>query len=178
MNIKCSELDNITISFDYFNSIKEVGDELIKYIKGFNQLSQEYIKKLQIFHTNFGKKISKTENQKVSQIISLTSKIEEVISQIIELCQISINDIDLRVKNFETLLKEKTDNVNSLKKSPSELTKDLSSSYIEIKKTKTSYFNSLLATEDLIEKYYMDQNKLQEHESGLGIKLSDSEYNL
>ena len=178
MNIKCSELDNITISFDYFNSIKEVGDELIKYIKGFNQLSQEYIKKLQIFHTNFGKKISKTENQKVSQIISLTSKIEEVISQIIELCQISINDIDLRVKNFETLLKEKTDNVNSLKKSPSELTKDLSSSYIEIKKTKTSYFNSLLATEDLIEKYYMDLYKIQEHEDGLGVKLSDNEYNL
>ena len=178
MNIKCSELDNITISFDYFNSIKEVGDELIKYIKGFNQLSQEYIKKLQIFHINFGKKISKTENQKVSQIISLTSKIEEVISQIIELCQISINDIDLRVKNFETLLKEKTDNVNSLKKSPSELTKDLSSSYIEIKKTKTSYFNSLLATEDLIEKYYMDLYKIQEHEDGLGVKLSDNEYNL
>ena len=178
MNIKCSELNNITISFDYFNSIKEVGDELIKYIKGFNQLSQEYIKKLQIFHTNFGKKISKTENQKVSQIISLTSKIEEVISQIIELCQISINDIDLRVKNFETLLKEKTDNVNSLKKSPSELTKDLSSSYIEIKKTKTSYFNSLLATEDLIEKYYMDLYKIQEHEDGLGVKLSDNEYNL
>ena len=178
MNIKCSELDNITISFDYFNSIKEVGDELIKYIKGFNQLSQEYIKKLQIFHTNFGKKISKTENQKASQIISLTSKIEEVISQIIELCQISINDIDLRVKNFETLLKEKTDNVNSLKKSPSELTKDLSSSYIEIKKTKTSYFNSLLATEDLIEKYYMDLYKIQEHEDGLGVKLSDNEYNL
>ncbi len=178
MNIKCSELDNITISFDYFNSIKEVGDELIKYIKGFNQLSQEYIKKLQVFHINFGKKISKSENQKASQITSLTSKIEEVISQIIELCQISNNNIESRVKNFETLLKEKTDNVNNLKKSPSELTKDLSSSYIEINKTKTSYFNSLLATEDLIEKYYMNQHKIQEHESGLGIKLSDNEYNL
>ena len=178
MNIKCSELDNITISFDYFNSIKSVGDELIKYIKGFNQISQEYIKKLQIFHTNFGKKLSKSENQKASQITLLTSKITEVISQLIELCQISIEDNDIRIKNFETLLKEKADNVNSLKKSPSELTRDLASSYIEINKTKTSYFNSLLETEDLIEKYYMDQHKIQEHESGLGIKLSDNEYNL
>ena len=107
MNIKCSELDNISVSFDYFNSIKAVGDEVIKYVRGFNQLSQEYIKKLQLFQTNFAKKLAKSDNPKITQITSLTSKITEIVSQIEELCQVSINDIDSRVKSFEILLKEK-----------------------------------------------------------------------
>ena len=143
MNIKCSELDNITVSFDYFNSIKAVGDEVIKYVRGFNQISQEYMKKLQLFQANYAKKLAKSDNPKITQITSLTSKITEIVSQIEELCQVSIDDIDSRLKNFETLLKEKTDSVNSLKKSPAELTKDLNSSYIEINKTKNNFINSI-----------------------------------
>ena len=178
MNIKCSELDNITVSFDYFNLIKAVGDELVKYIRGFNQVSQDYMKKLQLFQTNFAKKLAKSDNPKITQITSLTSKIAEIISQIGELCQISIDDLDSRIKSFETLLKEKTDSVNSLKKSPAELTKELNSSYIEINKTKNTFMNSISKTEELIEKYYVDQNKIQEHESGLKDKLPENEYNL
>ena len=178
MNIKCSELDNITVSFDYFNLIKAVGDELVKYIRSFNQVSQDYMKKLQLFQTNFAKKLTKSDNPKITQITSLTSKIAEIISQIGELCQISIDDLDSRIKSFETLLKEKTDNVNSLKKSPAELTKELNSSYIEINKTKNTFMNSISKTEELIEKYYVDQNKIQEHESGLKDKLPENEYNL
>ena len=178
MNVKCSELDNITVSFDYFNLIKAVGDELVKYIRGFNQVSQDYMKKLQLFQTNFAKKLTKSDNPKITQITSLTSKIAEIISQIGELCQISIDDLDSRIKSFEALLKEKTDNVNSLKKSPAELTKELNSSYIEINKTKNTFMNSISKTEELIEKYYVDQNKIQEHESGLKDKLPENEYNL
>ena len=178
MNIKCSELDNISVSFDYFNSIKAVGDEVVKYVRGFNQLSQEYIKKLQLFQTNFAKKLAKSDNPKIAQITSLTSKITEIVSQIEELCQVSINDIDSRVKSFEILLKEKLDNVNSLKKSPAELTKDLNSSYIEINRTKNIFMNSISKTEELIDKYYTYQNKIQEHDSGLKDKLPENEYNL
>ena len=178
MNIKCSELDNISVSFDYFNSIKAVGDEVVKYVRGFNQLSQEYIKKLQLFQTNFAKKLAKSDNPKIAQITSLTSKITEIVSQIEELCQVSINDIDSRVKSFEILLKEKLDNVNSLKKSPAELTKDLNSSYIEINRTKNTFMNSISKTEELIDKYYTYQNKIQEHDSGLKDKLPENEYNL
>ena len=178
MNIKCSELDNISVSFDYFNSIKAVGDEVVKYVRGFNQLSQEYIKKLQLFQTNFAKKLAKSDNPKITQITSLTSKITEIVSQIEELCQVSINDIDSRIKSFEILLKEKLDNVNSLKKSPAELTKDLNSSYIEINRTKNIFMNSISKTEELIDKYYTYQNKIQEHDSGLKDKLPENEYNL
>ena len=178
MNIKCSELDNIDISLEYCNSIKLAGDELIKYIKGYNQISQEYIKKLQTFQQNFGKKISKSNNSKNSQIISLTSKINDIISQNIELMQVSEDDLDSRIKNIELLLKEKIENANNIKKSSLGFSKDLISSYIEINKTKINFIDSISKTEDIINNYYKDRNKIKEHESGLGIKLSESEYNL
>ena len=129
MNIKCSELDNINVSLDYCNSMKLIGDELIKYLKGYNQLSQEYIKKLQIFQQNFGKKLIKSENPKCSQLLTITSKIDDIISQNIELMQISVDDIDSRIKNLEILLKEKIENANSFKKTSFDLIKDLNSSY-------------------------------------------------
>ena len=136
------------------------------------------MKKLQLFQTNFAKKLAKSDNPKITQITLLTSKITEIVSQIEELFQVSIDDIDSRAKHFEALLKEKTDNVNSLKKAPVELTKDLNSSYIEINKTKNNFINSISKTEELIDKYYMYQNKIQEHESGLKDKLPENEYNL
>ena len=38
--------------------------------------------------------------------------------------------------------------------------------------------NSISKAEELIEKYYVDQNKIQEHESGLKDELPENEYNL
>ena len=56
------------------------------------------MKKLQLFQTNFAKKLAKSDNPKITQITSLTCKITEIISQIGELCQISIDDLDSRIK--------------------------------------------------------------------------------
>ena len=52
------------------------------------------------------------------------------------------------------------------------------STYNEANKAKTNYLNSLSKTEEIINKYYSDQNKIKEHESGLGPKLNDNEYTL
>ena len=178
MNIKCSELDNVEISLDYFNSIKSLGDELIKYIRGYNQLSQEYIKKLQLFNMNSSKKISKSENPKSSQIITFTSKITQIISKNIEMSQKSIDNIELRVKQLEAVLKEKSENVNNTKKSYLDSIKDLNNLCSEINKVKTNCFNSLSKTEEVMYKYYETINKLEKNESGLHKKLSEIEFNL
>ena len=178
MNIKCSELDNIEISIDYFNSIKSIGDELIKYIRGYNQLSQEYIKKLQLFNVNSSKKISKSENPKLSQIIAFTSKITEIISKNIEMSQASTDNIELKVKQLEIILKDKSDNIINTKKSYLDLSKDLNNVCSEINKVKTNCFNSLSKTEEVMYKYYASINKIEKNESGLDRKLSENEINL
>ena len=51
------------------------------------------------------------------------------------------------------------------------------SSYNEVNKTKKAFINSLSKTEGIIDKYYIGKNKIQEHESGLGLKLNENEYN-
>ena len=175
--MNCSELENINISLDYFNTIKLLSDELIKYIKGYKQLNIEYMKKLQTFHFNFKKKLSTPENQKTSQIISsLTSKLVFLVNQNIELFQISIDEIDLRMRGFDAFIKEKIESIKTTQKSSSELIKSYLNSNIEINKVKNNYLNSLSKTEDIINKYYSDQYRIREHENGLGQKLNDNEY--
>lgn len=178
-NIECSEIDNINITLDYFTSVKQLGEEFIKYLRGYRQLSQEYMKKLQIFETNFGRKISRpAENPKVSQLVDLTSKITDIIFQNIELFDFSIKEIDERINDFEKYLKEKIEIANNLKKSFTEVGKNLLCQNIEINKTKNIFINSLSKTEEIIDKYYIDKSKIQEHESGLGKKLTENEYNI
>ena len=172
ININCSELDNINIAFNFFILTKEVGEELIKFISNYRQITQEYIKKLQLFETNFGRKLSKPpENREISQIIEFTSKITEIIFQNIELFQHSANEIESSLQKLEALIKEKTEIVNNLKKSAFDSSKNLTNLYNEVNKTKNTFINSLSKTEEIIDNYYIDKNRIQEHESGLGKKI-------
>ena len=178
MNIKCSELENMNISLDYFNSIKQIGDELSKYIKNYKQLIQEFMKKLQNFQSNFKKKLTKAENPKLNQIILLTSKITKLIDQNAELYQLSIDDIELRLREFDTFIKLKSETIKTIQKLSSDLNKNLFNSYTEANKAKSNYLNSLSKTEEIINKYYTDNNRLKQHENGLGDKLNENEYTL
>jgi hypothetical protein len=177
MNLKCSELDNMNNSLDYYNSIKAVSDDLFKYIKSYKQINQEYLKKLQSTHSNYKKKLTSLDNPKTNQIIkALTSKLTLLIDQSIELYQLSIDDIDLRLKEFESFIKNKTESIKSVQKSAAEITKMLNNGFNETSKAKTNYLNSLSKAEDVISKYYSDTNRIKEHESGLGQKLNENEY--
>ena len=151
MNFNCSELDNINIAFEYFSLIKQIGEELIKFILGYKQLMQENTKKLEIYQANFGKKlISPPENPKMAKIIDLTSKILEIISKNIELFQSSGNELENSIKEFESILKEKAEISNNLKKSSLEFSKSFIISLNEIKKTENIYITSLSKAEEII----------------------------
>ena len=179
MNIKCSEFDNMSNTLDYFNSIKQLSDELIKYIKGYKQLILEYMKKIQSMQTNFKKRLTKSENPKTSQIITeLTSKIFNLLQQNNELFQLSLDEIDLRLKEFDTFTKEKSESIKTIQKLSSDLNKELINSYTEVNKNKNNYLNSLSKTEEIINKFYSNKNKILQHENGLGQKLPENEYAL
>ena len=179
MNIKCSEWDNLSISLNYFNSIKQLSDDLIKYIKGYKQIIQDYNKKLISLQSNFKSKLSKPENPMNSQIIStLTCKISQLMSQSNELFQLSLDEMDLRLKEFDSFMKEKCELIKSIQKSSLDLNKTLYNSYNEVNKMKANYLNSLSKTEQIINKYYTDEDKLKQHDNGLGQKLNENDYNI
>ena len=179
MNIKCSELDNLNLSLEYYNSIKQISEELFKFIKGYRQILQEYMQKLQNIQSNFKKKLEKSENNKATQIIlSLISKLFLLFDQNNELFQISIDDMDLRIKEFDNFTKKKNESIKLIQKSSQELNKSLSNSYSKVNKAKSNYLNSLSKTEELINQYYSDKNKLKQHENGLGNQLNENEYTI
>ena len=177
MNNNYSEIDNIGVSIEYFILIKQLGDELIKYLKSYRQSAQEYTRKLQTLVNNYEKKITRPfENTIIAHIIEITQKITEIISQNIELFNFTIKEIDVKIQEFETILKEKTEKINDLRKTYLDLPKNLVGSYNEVNKTKTTFINSISNTEEIIDKYYLNQSKIQNYERGLGIKLNENEY--
>ena len=179
MNFNYSEIDNIGISIEYFILIKQLGDEFIKYLKSYRLIAQEYAKKLQNLVNNYEKKISKPfENTKISHIMEMTQKSADIIIQNIQLFNFTIKEIDVKIQEFETILREKTEKINNLKKTYLDLPKTLISSYNEVNKTKTTFINSISKTEEIIHKYYINQNTIQNHENGLGIQLNENEYRI
>ena len=174
LTIKCSEMDNINISYKFFSFVKLISDELIKYLKSFNQLSADHMKRLESLDNSMVFKFQNQEDdKKISQIINLTNKIKQVITQNIDLMRCSIRDINTYIVEFEQFLIEKTEIINELKQSSLSLTNNLLSSYQEIKKTGGTFISSLDKTEDIIDNYYLNKIKIRDHENGLGDKLNN-----
>ena len=178
LSIKCSEMDNINISYEFFSLIKIISEELIKYIKNFSQISTEHLARLQSLNNLLSIKLTKKEEKKVNQVINLTKKIKEVIKHNIDLMSCSIEEMNSYIITFENNIKSKTELINELKKSSSFLTNDLTSSYQEVNKTGYDFITSLEKTEDIIDTYYINKIKIRDHENGLGNRLNNNEYNL
>ena len=141
----------MALSLDYYNSIKQLSDDLIKYIKGYKQLVQDYMKKIQNMQTNFKKKLAISVNPKTSQIIlELTSKIFNLLEQNNELYQLSLDEIDLRLKEFDTIIKQKNEEIKTIQKLSSDLNKELINTYNDVNKNKNNYLNSLSKTEEIV----------------------------
>ena len=174
LTIKCSEMDNINISYKFFSFVKLISEELIKYLKSFNQLSADHMKRLESLDNSMVFKFQNQEDdKKISQIINLTNKIKQVLTQNIDLMRCSIRDINTYIVEFEQFLIEKTEIINELKQSSLSLTNNLLSSYQEIKKTGGTFISSLDKTEDIIDNYYLNKIKIRDHENGLGDKLNN-----
>ena len=174
LTIKCSEMDNINISYKFFSFVKLISEELIKYLKSFNQLSADHMKRLESLDNSMVFKFQNQEDdKKTSQIINLTNKIKQVLTQNIDLMRCSIRDINTYIVEFEQFLIEKTEIINELKQSSLSLTNNLLSSYQEIKKTGGTFISSLDKTEDIIDNYYLNKIKIRDHENGLGDKLNN-----
>jgi hypothetical protein len=176
LTIKCSEMDNINISYEFFSFMKIISGELIKYLKSFNQISSEHMSRLKSLDNCMVIKLQNPEeDKKISQLVNLTKKIKEVIRQNIDLMQCSIRDINIFIDEFEQFLEEKSEFINELKQSSLTLTNNLLSSYQEVKKTGSTFISSMEKTEDIIDNYYINKIKIREHENGLGDKINNIE---
>ena len=117
MSIKCTEVDNYSISLDFYNSIRQVADDTLKYIKNFKSATFDYYKKLISINSSYGSKIQNSNNNKNTfQIISLTNKIPSLIQNNIEQYKLLLESSESKLKTFENYLKEKADEIKKYQK--------------------------------------------------------------
>ena len=174
----CAHIDNFNNSLEYFNTMKNLSDDLTKYMRTYRQLIVEFLKKMNNLQSTFTKKLTKSDNPKMSLIISLTSKLVSLIDENIGLYKLSFDELETSIKTFEQEIKSKNDSLKSLQKKSSEQNKILINIFTEVNKAKKTYLDSISKTEEIIQKYYLDKKTLEEHELGLSKKiLNNNEYN-
>ena len=176
MSINCSEVDNLNNSINFFNSTKQICDDLTKYIRTYKQLTIDYSKKLASLQSSFAKKLSKTDNKSMVKIIAITHKLIELIDDNIGLIKLSTDEIESKVKEFELDLKAKLENLKQIQKKALEQNKILSNNYNDINKAKKNYMDSMSKSEEFINKYYSNKKIVDDNDRGLSKKMNATEY--
>ena len=112
MNFVCSEVENMTISINYYEYIKQMYESLTKYIKSYKNETNDYYKKVAKVHEKYYPRLSgikeelkKYTNIKTNHIISLSTKVPKIINQQIINLQYFISGIETTIKSFDKTLK-------------------------------------------------------------------------
>ena len=156
----CSELENMNISINYYNFIKEVFEDYIKYITNYKNATNEYLKKLIQFHEKYGprlfgkeKDLSKYKNINTSHIYSLTSPIPKIIGNQIQNLNFVMSGIDSQIESYNSIIKEKDILSNKFQMIFEESKKDLLKKYRDIDKLRDNFILTMSNTEEIINKY-------------------------
>ena len=158
----CSELENMTISVNYFNFIKDTFEDYIKYISNYKIITNDYIKKICQFQEKYGPRLTgkdkekenpKYKNINTKHIYSITSPVIKIIDKQVENLKLVMEGIESQINNFYALIKEKEILLNKFSSMFDEATKDLLKKYRDIDKLKDSFMENMANTEDTVSKY-------------------------
>ena len=172
MNFICSEVENMSISINYYEFIKQIYDNLTKYIKAYKSETNDYYKKISKLHEKYFPRLSgvneefkKSTNIKINHILSLSSKVPKIISQQILNLKFFVSGIEETIKSFDKTIKDKNSMSAKYKNEYEECRNSLLKKYKDIEKSKNIYFSSASQTEDLIYKYYLNNSSNPEPNS-------------
>ena len=167
MSDLCSELENINIATNYFNFIKEIFDDYIKYISNYRLVTLEYIKKLGLFQEKYSSKLLKKDinnikyqNLNTGHIYVITSPIPKIINKQIENLNLFILGIESQINNYESIIKEKDILFSKFSMIFNDARKDLLVKYREIDDLRDIFKKNMENTEDIVKKYVNKKNQI------------------
>ena len=180
MNYLCSELENINISINYFNFIKEVFDDYIKYINNYRIITCEYIKKISQFQEKYSPKLLKLDinnnikyqNINTNHIYKLTSPIPKIIDKQIENLNLFMFGIESQINNYDSIIKEKDILFNKFQFMFDEARKDLLTKYREIDNLKDNFMKNMGNTEDTVKRYLNKKDQITFEQIKNSIKIT------
>ena len=180
MNYLCSELENINISINYFNFIKEVFDDYIKYINNYRIITCEYIKKISQFQEKYSPKLLKLDinnnikyqNINTNHIYKLTLPITKIIDKQIENLNLFMFGIESQINNYDSIIKEKDILFNKFQFMFDEARKDLLTKYREIDDLKDNFMKNMGNTEDTVKRYLNKKDQITFEQIKNSIKIT------
>jgi hypothetical protein len=163
MNLNCFEIENVTLSLEYFNSLKTLSSAFLDYIKQYHFLSVEFHQKLLLLNTTYKDKISeiskKIAKKKLdfSQIFDFINSIPKILDSYIENLLFFTEEINKQInlfddKNIEQIVLTCETQFKGFKK-------ELKNNVEEIDKIKQNFFNEMEKTEIITYNYYYLQPK-------------------
>ena len=180
MNLNCFEIENVTLSLEYFNSLKTISSAFLDYIKQYHFLSVEFHQKLLLLNTTYKDKISeiskKIAKKKLdfSQIFDFINSIPKILDSYIENLLFFTEEINKQInlfddKNIEQIVLTCETQFKGFKK-------ELKNKVEEIDKIKQNFFNEMEKTEIITYNYYYLQPK---YNSNIPEKYKDENiYNI
>jgi DNA-binding transcriptional regulator YhcF (GntR family) len=180
MKYLCSELENINISINYFNFIKEVFDDYIKYINNYRIITCEYIKKISQFQEKYSPKLLKLDinnnikyqNINTNHIYKLTLPITKIIDKQIENLNLFMFGIESQINNYDSIIKEKDILFNKFQFMFDEARKDLLTKYREIDNLKDNFMKNMGNTEDTVKRYLNKKDQITFEQIKNSIKIT------
>ena len=160
MSFTCSEVENMSISTNYYEFIKQMYEYVTKYIKRYKTETLEYYKKILKIQEKYDprlkgmEELKKINNIETNHIISLSTNLFTVISVQIKYLNIFLKEVEDIVKSFDKTLKEKNTMSSKYLTDYTECKNNLQKKYKDIEKAKNIFFDDAQNIENLVYKFY------------------------
>ena len=174
MEKKESELYDINIQKDYFNSIVEIAEDYLKFVNTYKSLTKDYVKNIKKAQKKLEEKMKITkvvlENNKnidFSYIFIIINSFPSINKCYLENLHFFLKDMEKSISSLEKYIEEKKyllskflDNLNDSKI-------DLQVKLNDLEKEKNNYFNNLTKTENAISEFYTNKLKIENYSKNI-----------
>ena len=184
MNFTCSEVENMSISTNYYEFIKQIYENLVKYIKHYLTETIEYYKKLSKYQEKYSPKLKgiellkKIKNIDTSHILSICNKINSVIDLQITSLQVFTREADEILKSFDKTLKEKNMMSSKYLNDYEECKNTLIKKYKDVDKAKKLFLDNIITTEDLLFNFFIPKKQDRKNSDSQIITKSQIDNNI
>ena len=163
MNLNCLGTENVSLSLEYFNFIKDISASFLDYIKQYHFISVEYHQKLLLLNTTFKTTISniyeKITKKKIdfSNIFDFVNTIPKIIDSQLDSLLFFTEEITRQMHLFDDKTIQQI--VSTCESQFNDFKKDLINKSEEINKTKNNFLTEMEKTEITIYSYYFLNRK-------------------
>ena len=181
MNLNCLETENVTLSLNYYNSLKAISSAFLDYIKQYHFISVEYHQKLLLLNTTYKRDIEDISNKILkknidfSQIFEFINTIPKLQDSYLESLLFFTEEISKQITIFEDKNEEQV--ISTCETLFNNYKKDFKNTQNELNDLKNMFFVEMQKTEIVAyEFYYMElkHEKKKENE----YKISEAEMNM